>query len=440
MSDKKNDNYDLYTEHIVKEPWKNSKRILKKGASLVAMAVFFGLVAGLVMIIVYKTGKNYLDDNKAAMNETTSSTDGSESKETDPEDTTVPPIEEITTEIPSTVPIDNEKLNDYMGYYKALKSVADKAGLSVVTVTAAKQGVDFFNSTYQNIADEYGIVISSDSTGYYILTEYSLVKNSENIQVTYYDKTVDTAEFVAGDTTTDMAVIKTGSLNTAVVPVQFGNSDAVLKGDLLVATGKLYGFNGTIGYGIATGVNNSVNDTDSIYRLINTDISGTATSNGVILNLHGEVVGIITMAYNSDNTNFITAYAINDVRNLMQNLVNKKSMPYLGIKGQTVTDEIAATNKIPKGIYISAVETNSPAYKSGIQSGDVITQINGTEINNMESFMMQLEKNNPGDNVNVTIKRRGREDYKEIEFNLVLGCCRCLYLAKVYSVDSFAFI
>lgn len=421
MSDKKNDNYDLYTEHIVKEPWKNSKRILKKGASLVAMAVFFGLVAGLVMIIVYKTGKNYLDDNKAAMNETTSSMDGSESKETDPEDTTVPPIEEITTEIPSTVPIDNEKLNDYMGYYKALKSVADKAGLSVVTVTAAKQGVDFFNSTYQNIADEYGIVISSDSTGYYILTEYSLVKNSENIQVTYYDKTVDTAEFVAGDTTTDMAVIKTGSLNTAVVPVQFGNSDAVLKGDLLVATGKLYGFNGTIGYGIATGVNNSVNDTDSIYRLINTDISGTATSNGVILNLHGEVVGIITMAYNSDNTNFITAYAINDVRNLMQNLVNKKSMPYLGIKGQTVTDEIAATNKIPKGIYISAVETNSPAYKSGIQSGDVITQINGTEINNMESFMMQLEKNNPGDNVNVTIKRRGREDYKEIEFNLVLG-------------------
>jgi serine protease Do len=421
MSDKKNDNYDLYTEHIVKEPWKNSKRILKKGASLVAMAVFFGLVAGLVMIIVYKTGKNYLDDNKAAMNETTSSTDGSESKETDPEDTTVPPIEEITTEIPSTVPIDNEKLNDYMGYYKALKSVADKAGLSVVTVTAAKQGVDFFNSTYQNIADEYGIVISSDSTGYYILTEYSLVKNSENIQVTYYDKTVDTAEFVAGDTTTDMAVIKTGSLNTTVVPVQFGNSDAVLKGDLLVATGKLYGFNGTIGYGIATGVNNSVNDTDSIYRLINTDISGTATSNGVILNLHGEVVGIITMAYNSDNTNFITAYAINDVRNLMQNLVNKKSMPYLGIKGQTVTDEIAATNKIPKGIYISAVETNSPAYKSGIQSGDVITQINGTEINNMESFMMQLEKNNPGDNVNVTIKRRGREDYKEIEFNLVLG-------------------
>lgn len=421
MSDKKNDNYDLYTEHIVKEPWKNSKRLLKKGASLVAMAVFFGLVAGLVMIIVYKTGKNYLDDNKTAMNETISSTDGSESKETDPEDTTVPPIEEITTEIPSTVPIDNEKLNDYMGYYKALKSVADKAGLSVVTVTAAKQGVDFFNSTYQNIADEYGIVISSDSTGYYILTEYSLVKNSENIQVTYYDKTVDTAEFVAGDTTTDMAVIKTGSLNTAVVPVQFGNSDAVLKGDLLVATGKLYGFNGTIGYGIATGVNNSVNDTDSIYRLINTDISGTATSNGVILNLHGEVVGIITMAYNSDNTNFITAYAINDVRNLMQNLVNKKRMPYLGIKGQTVTDEIAATNKIPKGIYISAVETNSPAYKSGIQSGDVITRINGTEINNMESFMMQLEKNNPGDNVNVTIKRRGREDYKEIEFNLVLG-------------------
>ena len=421
MSDKKNDNYDLYTEHIVKEPWKNSKRILKTGASLAAMAVFYGLVAGLVMIIVYKTGKNYLDDNKTAMNETISSTDGSESKETDPEDTTVPPIEEITTEIPSTVPIDNEKLNDYMGYYKALKSVADKAGLSVVTVTAAKQGVDFFNSTYQNIADEYGIVISSDSTGYYILTEYSLVKNSENIQVTYYDKTVDTAEFVAGDTTTDMAVIKTGSLNTAVVPVQFGNSDAVLKGDLLVATGKLYGFNGTIGYGIATGVNNSVNDTDSIYRLINTDISGTATSNGVILNLHGEVVGIITMAYNSDNTNFITAYAINDVRNLMQNLVNKKSMPYLGIKGQTVTDEIAATNKIPKGIYISAVETNSPAYKSGIQSGDVITQINGTGINNMESFMIQLEKSNPGDNVNVTIKRRGREDYKEIEFNLVLG-------------------
>lgn len=82
-------------------------------------------------------------------------------------------------------------------------------------------------------------MISSDSTGYYILTEYSLVKNSENIQVTYYDKTVDTAEFVAGDTTTDMAVIKTGSLNTAVVPVQFGNSDAVLKGGFISRNRKI---------------------------------------------------------------------------------------------------------------------------------------------------------------------------------------------------------
>ena len=51
----------------------------------------------------------------------------------------------------------------------------------------------------------------------------------------------------------------------------------------------------------------------------------------------------------------------------------------------------------------------------------MITRINGTEINNMESFMMQLEKNNPGDNVNVTINRRGREDYKEIVVILVLG-------------------
>ena len=381
MADNNNDKeYDLYTEHIVKDPWKKIARRAKKILLIMCLAVFFGLVAGLIMLLVYKVGKDYIEDDKnQTIEKESESVSEIESDTESKEPVTISPVETepAETEPVTEIQIDDEVLKEYAGYYKSIQAVASKVKESMVTVTVTKENIDWFNATYQNISEAYGLVISADSTGYYILTDYSLVKSSGDIVITYPGGGNDTAVLLAGDATTNLAVIKTSTFYEDEVNIAaIGDSNAVLQGDFVLAVGKLYGFGGSIGYGLASCINNSVSDTDSVYHLINTDIVGSGNPSGVLCNLRGEITGIITTAYNSGNSNLITAYAVKDIVSLVESLSNGKTTPYLGIRGQEVTPQIKDKYNIPDGIYITAVETNSPAYQAGIQTGDVLYAIN----------------------------------------------------------------
>lgn len=426
MADNNNDKeYDLYTEHIVKDPWKKIARRAKKILLIMCLAVFFGLVAGLIMLLVYKVGKDYIEDDKnQTIEKESESVSEIESDTESKEPVTISPVETepVETEPVTEIQIDDEVLKEYAGYYKSIQAVASKVKESMVTVTVTKENIDWFNATYQNISEAYGLVISADSTGYYILTDYSLVKSSGDIVITYPGGGNDTAVLLAGDATTNLAVIKTSTFYEDEVNIAaIGDSNAVLQGDFVLAVGKLYGFGGSIGYGLATGINNSVSDTDSVYPLINTDIVGSGNPTGVLCNLRGEITGIITTAYNSGNSNLITAYAVKDIVSLVESLSNGKTTPYLGIRGQEVTPQIKDKYNIPDGIYITAVETNSPAYQAGIQTGDVLYAINNIGMVSMNGFMKELGKYRPEDKISVMVKRKGRDEYKEIEFNLFLG-------------------
>lgn len=426
MADNNNDKeYDLYTEHIVKDPWKKIARRAKKILLIMCLAVFFGLVAGLIMLLVYKVGKDYIEDDKnQTIEKESESVSEIESDTESKEPVTISPVETepAETEPVTEIQIDDEVLKEYAGYYKSIQAVASKVKESMVTVTVTKENIDWFNATYQNISEAYGLVISADSTGYYILTDYSLVKSSGDIVITYPGGGNDTAVLLAGDATTNLAVIKTSTFYEDEVNIAaIGDSNAVLQGDFVLAVGKLYGFGGSIGYGLATGINNSVSDTDSVYHLINTDIVGSGNPTGVLCNLRGEITGIITTAYNSGNSNLITAYAVKDIVSLVESLSNGKTTPYLGIRGQEVTPQIKDKYNIPDGIYITAVETNSPAYQAGIQTGDVLYAINNIGMVSMNGFMKELGKYRPEDKISVMVKRKGRDEYKEIEFNLFLG-------------------
>ena len=176
-----------------------------------------------------------------------------------------------------------------------------------------------------------------------------------------------------------------------------------------------------MGYGIITGKELIVSDTDSEFKIITTDIIGTEGSFGVLANLNGDVIGIVTTNYNSGTSNHISAYSVKGVTRIIENLMNSKETPYLGIRGQTISKLISQEYGIPEGIYISAVETNSPAYYAGVQPGDIITAINGKQIKDMNKFMEVINLNNVGDSLDIKIKRKGRENYKEIVFTITLG-------------------
>ena len=426
--------YDLYTEHIAPESGRKIKRLLRKMLLVLAMAVLFGLVAGLVMIIVYRAGSRFFPEQETKQEVTlaqvtTAETKPEETQEaTKPHETvTIPSPEQTSTEKPEETTETGEGetipgIDDIERIHEAYKAVAAKINGASVTVAVSEAGVEWFDTVYQNVSYEYGLIVASDSEFYYILTDYRVTADKAGVSVTYSDGSVRNAETVMGDSSTGMAVIKAEIVNAdGIGPATFGNSGFLSQGDALIAVGKIYGYTGTVGYGAAAGVDKVLADTDSEYGIINTNIAADANASGVLCNLDGEVVGIITSGYNTGSGNFINAYAISGVHRQIEQLINARQKAFLGIKGQSVTEQIQELYKIPEGIYLSAVEVNSPAHNSGIQTGDVITAIGRESITDMNQFMNALSGYAPGDNIEITVKRRGRDSYKEIVFRVTLG-------------------
>lgn len=433
-NDKDKDNgsdYDLYTEHIVPEGGRKFRRFAKNAVLVIGMAVLFGAVAGLVMLLVYKTGMDIIPDNDSrsevtlnAFADTTEYTDTL--PETSREEVTIAPAV-TTAAVTETTEPDNEEETrdeglDAIGQmYGSLKKICDKVNISSVVVTMSESGTDWTDSTYQNVKEEYGIIVASDTDGYYILTSYSPVAATANITVTYNDGNVRPAKLSAGDPATGLAVIRAESDDSITASeVQLGDSTAVSQGDVLVAVGKLRNYVNGTAYGIAAGVGNKAADTDIEYSLINTDIVVSNGAFGALCTTDGEVVGILTSNY-SNGTGLADAYAISDIKALIENLINRKQRVYLGIKGQSVSEAMQQSLGIPEGVYIVAVEGNSPAYGAGIQTGDVLTTIGGEEIKDMKQYMKVMAEHSQGEDVEIKIKRKGRDSYKDIVFRVVLG-------------------
>lgn len=420
--------YNLYTEHIMPEKGKKIKRFLKKAASVIAMAVVFGLVAGLVMIIVYRTGARFLkseDKQEITLdNSYTTQPDTTES-ETEPETgetVTISPEkpEPQETDAPEK-PSEGEtvaEIGQLTGYADVLKSVADGINKSSAAIAITAPSASWVEQTGR----DYGIIVSNDTSGYYILTKYSIISGADSISAEFSDGVMAEAVMVAGDAVSDMAVIKASrDISGDILPVKLGNSDEVQQGDLLIAVGNLYGLGSAFGWGIATGTNGILYDTDSWYKIINTDISCASSGYGFICNLDGEVVAVAFGSQGESVNGTVSGYAVSSVRAVVEDLINGRQKPYFGIKGQNVTQSIEDNLGIPKGVYIAAVEVNSPAYAAGIQTGDIITGMGSVKIEDMEQFMKQLSASSGGDTVTVTVKRKSRDSYKEIVFRVVLG-------------------
>ena len=413
--------YNLYTEHIVPENGKKFRRFLQNTLFVIGMAALFGIVAGLVMLLIYKTGINLMpDDDKNIAAVVTESYAR--------EDVTIAPVQTtaVQTEIPQT-----DETKPYGGEsseiwalsqsYDALRKVCDSLKVSSVTVTMSESGTDWTDSSFQNVKEEYGIIVTKDNGGYYILTSYSPVAATSNITVTYSDGSSKPARLSAGDPATGMAVIKAEADGSGkAAPAKLGDSSLVSQGDILVAVGKLRNYVNGTAYGIAAGVGNKTIDTDIEYSLINTDIVVGDDAFGALCTTEGQVVGIITPNY-SNGTDLADAFAISDIKGLVENLINQKQRVYLGIKGQSVNEAMQQNMDIPAGVYVVAVEGNSPAYGAGIQTGDVITTIAGKEIKNMQEYMEAMEEHGQGEDVELVIKRKGRDSYKDIVFRVVLG-------------------
>lgn len=319
------------------------------------------------------------------------------------------------------------ELEDYRKLYGKLKGVADECAKSLVTVTAASNDMDWFNETYESREQTSGILVGNNGVELLVLTIYSRVQSADQLQVTLASHTSFDAVLKNYDTVTDLAVL---SVNLADLPegtldqlqmANLGGSRNMRPGELVIAVGSPAGVTGSVLYGNLVSAGYSVSVIDGEYELLLTDMPKASESSGVLVNLDGEIVGIIQQSCQGPGSrDTLTAYGISDVKDVIEHLSNSQDLVYIGIMGADVTQETAEVQSLPTGVYITSVEMNSPAMDAGLQQGDVITEINGQTITGISEIQEMLLKFSREQVIQVLVMRLGKEGYKEIPCSVTL--------------------
>ena len=144
------------------------------------------------------------------------------------------------------------------------------------------------------------------------------------------------------------------------------------------------------------------------------------STSGAIVNIKGEVVGFITQQLSELGGSSVSALSISRIKGLIEHLLNNDALPYDGIRGQTVTENLSGITGIPVGLLVTEVEQDSPAMLAGIKELDVITSIADVPVLSMDSFSMALSNIVPGQPVEVKAQRQGADGYAEISFTMTL--------------------
>jgi S1-C subfamily serine protease len=278
-----------------------------------------------------------------------------------------------------------------------------------------------------------GFVLDSDG---HILTNYHVVENATEIEVSFYDGWLAWAEVVGTDPDSDLAVIQVSDVPAEqLVPVTFGDSDALQVGETVLAIGSPFGERWTLTSGIISAVERTIrSQTDySIGGAIQTDAAiNPGNSGGPLINLNGEVIGVNSQILSSSGANSGIGFAIpgNLAQRVAQQLIEQGYVQYsyLGITGSNVSLRLLESLGLPndtRGVAVFEVRAGSPAQRGGLQAAglpedassrqmpetlDIITAINGTQLTSMEDLIGYLARNtSPGDTVTLSVLRNGNE-------------------------------
>jgi len=327
--------------------------------------------------------------------------------------------------------LENIKLDEkhYIQLYNAMAVYTASLSRSMVTVTGVTSDVDWLNDTYESEVQTYGVVVESNGREYLILTDRDTIKQAENILVTFSDGTQAEAVIKQADRQTGLAIISVEIADVLeetrgkVEKATLGSSNMRNPvGIPVVALGCPMGVVGSAGYGMITASGSVLNKVDANYKLLTTDIYGSPESEGVLFNMQGQIVGIITSdRISPDMKNAVTAIGISELRKLIENMSNGKEPAYMGISGMDVTPEANQEMGVPFGAYVREVDMNSPAMLGGIQRGDVIVEIDDSSIENFNNYAATLLRLEAGATITVTVQRLSQNSYREMEMEITLG-------------------
>ncbi len=262
-----------------------------------------------------------------------------------------------------------------------------------------------------------GVIISDDG---YIVTNNHVVQDAESVFVTLNDKREVPARIVGLDPATDLAVIKIEATGLQSIP--FGNSDSARIGEPVLAIGNPFNLTSTVTAGIISAkarymnIINNPGVESTIESFIQTDDAvNSGNSGGALVNGRAELIGINTAI--ASGNGYYTGYSFAIPSNIARKVTSDLRQygvvqrGYLGVNVVEVTCDVAKQLNLsePKGIYIARVIPDCAADKAGMKKGDILLNVNGMEVNSYASMMEEVALFNPGDQVEVTFLRDGKE-------------------------------
>ena len=272
-----------------------------------------------------------------------------------------------------------------------------------------------------------GVIITDDG---YIVTNYHVVQGADEIEVTLHDNRQYKAKVIGEDPTTDLALIKIDEQDLTFV--RYGDSDELKVGEWVLAVGNpFYGLTSTVTAGIvsakARNINILRNRQFNIESFIQTDaVVNPGNSGGALVNINGELVGINTAIASPTGSyaGYSFAVPVSLVKKVMDDLLEYGAVQraLLGISILDVTDpriekEVDETN----GVYVAAVNKGSAAEEAGIEEGDIIIGIDDNEVKNVAELQEHVGRNRPGDKIDVTYLRNGKEKKVKATLKNIMG-------------------
>ena len=294
---------------------------------------------------------------------------------------------------------------------------------SVVSINCSAVSTNIFGQQTESASSGSGFIYTADG---YIVTNQHVVANASSINVTLYNGDTYPATLVGSDSVYDVAVLKIDAKDLPAVTL--GSSTDVNVGDTVLAIGNPLGeLTFSMSQGIVSCVNRAINVEGTPFNMIQVDASiNPGNSGGPLMNLYGEVVGIVSAKYSSYANTTVEglgfAIPINDVQSIIKDIIENGSVgnkAYMAITAGTMTQQMAAQYKInaTEGVFVYSVEDGGAGDKAGLKLGDVITKLNDTQITSMEDLSAAKKGFKAGDTVTLTVLRDGKEITTQLTFD-----------------------
>ncbi len=295
---------------------------------------------------------------------------------------------------------------------------------AMVGSTYANPLYDFFYGPGTNRQREVrgfgsGVIVTSDG---YIVTNNHVIDEADVVDVTLNDKRTFPAEVVGRDPSTDIALLKIKA--TGLPFIKFGDSDAIRLGEWVLAVGNPFNLTSTVTAGIVSARGRSLGLLDNQYRIesfIQTDAAlNQGNSGGALVNTRGDLIGITTAIISPSGAYAGNSFAVPSsiVKKVYEDLkeFGEVQRGLMGVNITDVTDEIAKEENLKeiKGVYLTGVVEDGAAKAAGLAANDVVIAINGEMVATTSDLQEKINRYRPGDKVEVTYLRKGRQDKKTV--------------------------